>query len=191
MALATSVISARVGRGLTIMESSIWVAVMQILPALMARSIRCFWMAGISAKSISTPISPRATMMPSATVRISSMLSMPSWFSIFAMMRILELCSSRMWRISIMSCALRAKLAEIRSKPCSTPNRISLVSRWLIYGMDRCTPGTLTPFLVLMMPSLQTVQAMSVSPTSSMRSSIRPSSSMIRPPGLTSWGSSL
>ena len=42
MALATSVISARVGRGLLTIESSIWVAVTTTLPLDIVRSIRCF-----------------------------------------------------------------------------------------------------------------------------------------------------
>ena len=78
MALATSVISARVGRGFSTMESSIWVAVMTGLPASMHWAIMSFWMMGISVKSISTPMSPRATMMPSATERISVRLLTPS-----------------------------------------------------------------------------------------------------------------
>ena len=48
------------------------------------------------------------------------------------LMRMLLLCSSSRWRISMMSWALRTKLAEIRSKPCSIPNRISLRSRLLM-----------------------------------------------------------
>ena len=78
MALATSVISARVGRGFSIMESSIWVAVITGFPAATHWAIIFFWMAGISVKSISTPMSPRATMMPSAAARISVRLLMPS-----------------------------------------------------------------------------------------------------------------
>ncbi len=93
------------------------------------------------------------------------MLFTPSWFSILAMMRMLELCSSSRWRISIMSWALRTKLTQIKSKPCLDAKQNIIRSRWLIYGMDRCTPGTLTPFLVLMVPPFCTVQMMSVSLT--------------------------
>ena len=59
---ATSEISARVGRGFTIMLSSIWVAVTMGLPKEKERSMMVFWMPGSSVKSISTPRSPRATM---------------------------------------------------------------------------------------------------------------------------------
>ena len=116
-ALATSVISARVGRGLVIMLSSIWVAVITCLPMARVWLIRSFWITGISVKSISTPMSPRAIMMPSATARISSTLFTPSWFSSLAMMRMLDWCSSSRRRISITSWALRQKEAATKSNP--------------------------------------------------------------------------
>ena len=47
-ALATSETSARVGRGLRIMESSIWVAVMTGLPAMVVALIIFFWRMGTS-----------------------------------------------------------------------------------------------------------------------------------------------
>ena len=47
--------------------------------------MRYFWMAGSSANGTSTPKSPRPIMMPEQTLQISSTLSMPVWFSIFAM----------------------------------------------------------------------------------------------------------
>ena len=132
MALATSVISARVGRGFSIMESSIWVAVITGLPAATHWAIMSFWMMGISVKSISTPMSPRATMTPSATDRISPRLETPSWFSILAMIWMEESASSSRRRISRTSSAVRTKLAAMKSKPCSTPKRMSSRSRWLI-----------------------------------------------------------
>ena len=132
MALATSVISARVGRGFSIMESSICVAVMTGLPQATHWAIMFFWMMGISVKSISTPMSPRATMMPSATDRMSGRLLTPSWFSILAMILMAEPASSNSRRISRTSAAVRTKLAAMKSKPCSTPKRISSRSRWLI-----------------------------------------------------------
>ncbi len=132
MALATSVISARVGRGCSIMESSIWVAVMTGLPQATHWAIICFCSTGISVKSISTPMSPRATMMPSATEIISERLLMPSWFSIFAIIRIFEPTLSSSRRISRTSAAVRTKLAAMKSKPCSAPKRMSSRSRWLM-----------------------------------------------------------
>ena len=59
-------------------------------------------------------MSPRATMMPSTTRRISSMFSTPSMFSILAMMFMeWHSYSFRMWRISKMSSAERVKEAAM------------------------------------------------------------------------------
>ncbi|OPZ84652.1 MAG: hypothetical protein BWY76_01755 [bacterium ADurb.Bin429] len=65
MAFATSVTSARVGRGLRIIESSICVAVMTGLPAWLAALIICFCSSGMRSSDTSTPKSPRATITPS------------------------------------------------------------------------------------------------------------------------------
>ena len=78
MALATSVDSARVGRRLVIMDSSICVAVMTGLPARLALAMSCFCRMAISSIGTSTPRSPRATMMPSVAFRISSKCSRAS-----------------------------------------------------------------------------------------------------------------
>ena len=72
IAFATSVTSARVGRGLRIMESSICVAVMTGLQAALHLRMISFWMVGHTSGATSTPRSPRATMMPSDSFRISS-----------------------------------------------------------------------------------------------------------------------
>ena len=78
MALATSVASARVGRRLETMDSSICVAVMTGLPARLALAMSCFCRMAISSIGTSTPRSPRATMMPSVAFRISSKCSSAS-----------------------------------------------------------------------------------------------------------------
>ena len=72
MALATSVVSARVGRGLRSMESSIWVAVMTMRPRCAAAAMMRFWWTGTVSSGTSTPRSPRATMTPSVTSRMAS-----------------------------------------------------------------------------------------------------------------------
>ena len=64
-ALATSNTSARVGVGAVIIDSIICVAVITTLLALLAASISCFCTATKLASPISTPRSPRATIMPS------------------------------------------------------------------------------------------------------------------------------
>ncbi len=84
-ALATSLASARVGRGLRIMESSIWVAVITGLAATMHLLIRIFCTLGTISGLVSMPRSPRATMMPSAASMIESMFFTASGFSILAM----------------------------------------------------------------------------------------------------------
>ena len=66
-ALATSDVSARVGRGLLIIESSICVAVTTGLPAMLHFEIIIFCANATFSPGISTPRSPRATMMASVT----------------------------------------------------------------------------------------------------------------------------
>ncbi|MMZ62433.1 hypothetical protein D1872_246410 [compost metagenome] len=85
MALATSLASARVGLGLRCIESSICVAVITGLPTRLHFSIMRFCTNGTSSAGISTPKSPRATIRPSETSKISSRLSTPCWFSILEM----------------------------------------------------------------------------------------------------------
>ena len=62
IALATSLASARVGSGRCSMDSSIWVAVMTVLPRSSEARIIRFCRSGTKAGPISTPRSPRATM---------------------------------------------------------------------------------------------------------------------------------
>ncbi len=85
IAFATSLASARVGRGLRIMESSICVAVITGLPAVLHLRMIIFWSIGTASGDISMPRSPRATIMPSAAAMIASMLAIASGFSILAM----------------------------------------------------------------------------------------------------------
>ena len=94
IALAMSVTSARVGRGLTIIDSSIWVAVMTGLPTRFAHLIISFWMSGISGRGTSNPKSPLANHHNRpASVKMLSKLSNASRFSSLAMIGISELCS--------------------------------------------------------------------------------------------------
>ena len=87
IALATSEASARVGSGASIIDSSICVAVITVLPASRPSRMRRFCSIGTSAAPISTPRSPRATMSASATATIASSCSIASGFSIFAITR--------------------------------------------------------------------------------------------------------
>mmetsp|Transcript_71192 Transcript_71192/g.161121 ORF Transcript_71192/g.161121 Transcript_71192/m.161121 type:complete len:253 (-) Transcript_71192:567-1325(-) len=117
-AVATSDTSARVGLGDSIMLSSIWVATMTGLPCARATSMISFWSMGTSSGSISTPKSPRATMMPSHTSVISLRLSMALGFSILAItLPGWSPMSSRSCRMSAASCT---KLSATQSKSISS-----------------------------------------------------------------------
>mmetsp|Transcript_24424 Transcript_24424/g.37111 ORF Transcript_24424/g.37111 Transcript_24424/m.37111 type:complete len:203 (-) Transcript_24424:298-906(-) len=106
-AFATSQASARVGKGLSSMEASISVAQTMILLVARVFWIIHFWAIQIFSMGISIPRSPRATMMPSATSKISSKFAIPSTFSILAMILML---SPQCFRHSLMSSALCTKL---------------------------------------------------------------------------------
>jgi hypothetical protein len=71
--LATSEDSARVGRGRSIIDSSIWVATITGLPNRRPASMICFCSTGTRCSGTSTPRSPRATISASAAAVISSM----------------------------------------------------------------------------------------------------------------------
>src|SRR5258708_9528082 len=92
-ALATSLVSARVGLGFSIILSIIWVATMTGLAALLHFSTSLFCTIGTSSIHISTPRSPRATMMASVAKMMASIFSIASGFSIFALMRAADLYS--------------------------------------------------------------------------------------------------
>jgi hypothetical protein len=64
--------SARVGYGWSIIESSIWVAVMTNLPHRPTLRMIAFWMEGTFSSATSTPRSPRATHRPNTIPRGSS-----------------------------------------------------------------------------------------------------------------------
>ena len=185
-ALATSVTSALVGRGLRIMESSIWVAVITGLQATLHFSMIIFWIYGTSCAGISTPMSPRATMMPSLASMMASRFSMPSAFSIFAMTAMLEPCSERISLISRIAAAVLTNDAAMKSKPCSIPNKISALSFSVSAGSFTFTFGTFTPFFSPSSPPLTTVQTMLFPFTSTTSSSISPSSIRILLPAFTS-----
>ncbi|CAB5161773.1 unannotated protein [freshwater metagenome] len=83
-AFAQSVASARVGRELIIIESSICVATITGLAISRASSTQSFCTRGTSSIGSSTPKSPRATMMPSKASTISAMFATACGFSILA-----------------------------------------------------------------------------------------------------------
>ena len=168
------------------MESNIWVAVITVLHASLHLRMISFWICGTSCAGISTPISPLATIMPSATAMISSKLSIPSAFSILAMTLMAEPSESSIDLISRIQSAVRTKEAAIKSKPCLMPKRISSLSFSVSAGSLIFTLGTFTPFFSPNSPPLITVQTISVPSTFSTSSSIRPSSIRILFPAATS-----
>ena len=88
------------------------------LPKALHFLIKAFWTTGTSSVGISTPMSPRATIKPSETFKISSILSIPSWFSILGMIWMcVAFSSSKILVISKTSEARRTKLAAIKSIP--------------------------------------------------------------------------
>ena len=128
-AFATSEISALVGLGLLIMDSSISVAVMTRRPKSLQRLMSCFWTLGTSTNGISTPRSPLAIMMPAHFWEISSMLSTPALFSILAMTSIFSPpLASKNSRISIMSSFRDTKEAATKSISFLIPKRRSFLS---------------------------------------------------------------
>mmetsp|Transcript_32591 Transcript_32591/g.103862 ORF Transcript_32591/g.103862 Transcript_32591/m.103862 type:complete len:375 (-) Transcript_32591:593-1717(-) len=141
-ALATSVASARVGRGFCTIDSSIWVAVMTNLPAWLQSAIMRFWAMKIFSIGISIPRSPRATMTPSLASTICAKLSRPSWFSTLEMIwMFLPLAPStlRMWSTSE---PLRTNDAATKSTLFFTPQlRRSSLSFSVMVGRSTTMPG--------------------------------------------------
>ena len=72
-----SVTSALVGLGLCFIDSNISVATIAIFLCFLHILTIFFWQTGNSSNGISTPKSPRATIIPSLTLMISSKLSIP------------------------------------------------------------------------------------------------------------------
>ena len=102
-ALATSDTSARVGTGFTIIDSIIWVAVMESLLRSRARRSMRFWSPGTAALPTSIAKSPRATMMPSDASMISSSAEIASARSILAMSSALPPAARSNWRAMYIS----------------------------------------------------------------------------------------
>ena len=105
--MATSLVSARVGIGLLIIDSSICVATMTGFAMRRASSTARFCTIGTASSGSSTPRSPRATMMPSKASTISSSASTACGFSIFAMTGRVTPSSRMISCTRVMSLALR------------------------------------------------------------------------------------
>ena len=144
-AFAQSLASARVGRGDSIIDSSICVATMTGLACRRATSIARFCTIGTSSSGSSTPRSPRATMTPSKAATISWRRSIACGFSSFAMTGRCTSTSAMTRRTSSMSSGPRTKLSATQSAPCARPQRRSARSFSVSAGTDTATPGRLMP----------------------------------------------
>mmetsp|Transcript_5815 Transcript_5815/g.11871 ORF Transcript_5815/g.11871 Transcript_5815/m.11871 type:complete len:370 (+) Transcript_5815:257-1366(+) len=146
-ALATSVASARVGRGLQHIDSSICVAVITGLPARLHCAMICFCAANMCSTFSSMPRSPRATMTPSAVSMMDCTLSSPCWFSILAMILIQRPpLASRKDRTVATSLAVRTKETAMKSTLFSMPHSRSRRSLSVSTGRSTMAPGRLQFF---------------------------------------------
>ena len=140
-AVATSVTSALVGRGECVIDSSISVAVIDTLALALVRARMSFCADGTLSIDSSTPRSPRATMAPCASVRMSSRFAYPTALSILAITGVAG-ARRRIWR---MSAADETNEAAIRSTPSHSPNLRSSSSLGVMAGTLSSVPGNATP----------------------------------------------
>ena len=98
-------------------------------------------------------------------------------------------CERTSARSAAMSLGLRTKLRAIASTPCAIPQAASARSLAVSVGTDRVAPGRLRPLKLRRMPPRTTSQVMRGSSVARTRTSIRPSSIRIVPPGRTSRAS--
>ena len=166
MALATSDASARVGRGLVIIDSSIWVATITGLAHLRAARMIRFWTSGTSSRGSSTPRSPRATMNMSNASMMSCRLAMACGFSSLAMTGTWRPSSSMISCTRLMSSPERTKDRATMSMSWCRAQRRSRSSLSLRAGTDTATPGRLMPLLLETGPGTVTSHTTSVAVTS-------------------------
>src|SRR3990172_1020014 len=153
IALATSEASARVGLGCCIIDSSIWVAVITGIVSSLHRLMISFWMIGTCSREISTPRSPLATIIPSATFNISSKFSMASGFSIFAMTGIEARSRLMISFTERTSSAVLIKEMATKSTPSAIPVARSSLSLSVRLWIASFVPGTLIPLFLRKLPA--------------------------------------
>ena len=158
MALATSLASARVGRGFSVMDSSICVAVMTGLRKSSARRMTCFWISGTFSGATSTPRSPRATITPFATSRMASRFSMACGFSSLAITGATPPSAAIARRARTTSSAVRTNEMAMTSTACFRPNARSSSSFSVSDGMLTFVPGRLMPWCSPSIPPFSTSQ---------------------------------
>src|SRR5215217_1237027 len=183
IALATSVTSARVGRGEPTIESSIWVAVIEGRANRPASAITRFCTIGTSDSGSSTPRSPRATITQSAARTMSSARSTACGFSIFAI-------SGRRVRSRTCSTSLgrRTNDSATMSTPIDSPNVNRSRSSSGTLGRPASSPGTFTPWREATVPGDSTTPTNEPSVFESTRSRTAPSARKISSPSVTASG---
>ncbi len=158
------------------------------LPASRHRCTARFCTKGTASSGSSTPRSPRATITPSNAAMISSRFSTACGFSTLARTGRRTPSSSMMSWTSTMSAALRTNDRAMRSAPLRSAHRRSSRSFSDRAGTLTATPGRLNPLLSdTRPPSTTTVWTRGPS-TFVTLSSMRPSSTRTRSPGVTSLG---
>mmetsp|Transcript_52189 Transcript_52189/g.161988 ORF Transcript_52189/g.161988 Transcript_52189/m.161988 type:complete len:242 (+) Transcript_52189:537-1262(+) len=195
-AFATSLASARVGRGDLFMDSSICVAVMTNFPAKLQRPIMTFCAMKTCSGGISMPKSPLATMIPSLAWRMASKFVRPSPFSILEMSRggscpSLQFSLSSFRTSSTLS-ASWTKDKATKSRPLGRANsRRSYLSFSDKRGNSTRTPGMLQFFLLPIAQSFSTVPRTRPSSASSTDVTLMlrvPSAMRMACPTFTSFG---
>mmetsp|Transcript_8732 Transcript_8732/g.24409 ORF Transcript_8732/g.24409 Transcript_8732/m.24409 type:complete len:222 (-) Transcript_8732:564-1229(-) len=189
-ALATSLASARVGRGKLVMDSSICVAVITGFPWRLHFAIIIFCAKKTFSGGISMPKSPRATMMPSLSSMMLSMFLTPSSFSILEIILIERPRSPSVFRMNWTSSADCTNEAATKSTACGMPNSTrSLTSFSCNTGSSTLTPGKLQFLRSPSFTEFITSQMTKSVPHSLTVKDRDPSAHRMMPPGLTEVGS--
>eukprot|EP01139_Manchomonas_bermudensis_P026267 Amastigsp_a849353_34.p3 type:complete len:234 gc:universal Amastigsp_a849353_34:617-1318(+) len=155
------------------------------LPATLHFQIIAFCSLHTCSMGISTPRSPRATMIPSETSRISSKFVMPWRDSIFEMILMPASRTPGTERTASTFAALRMNDAAIMSTSIRTPNSMSALSFSVTAGRSTSFPGRLTPLLSPSSPELPISQRTASPAISRTMSEMRPSSTRMTSPGTT------
>mmetsp|Transcript_52254 Transcript_52254/g.155929 ORF Transcript_52254/g.155929 Transcript_52254/m.155929 type:complete len:201 (-) Transcript_52254:150-752(-) len=189
-AFATSLASARVGRGALHMDSSICVAVITGLPTRLQCAIIIFCATKTFSGGISMPRSPRATMMPSLASAMAAKFLTPASFSILEIILMLRPRRPRVSRMNFTSSAVCTKDAATKSTPWATPKFTrSSLSFSCSTGRSTWMPGRLQFFLSprrqLFMTSVTTWSA----PTDLTLREREPSAQRMMLPSFTDWQS--
>ncbi len=187
-ALAQSEASARLGTGECTMEPSTSVATMTGLAYWRDSSMQRLVTSGTSSNGISTAMSPRATMMPSNTLTMSSRFSTACGFSILATIGMRRPSSSMISWARSMSVAKRTNDMAMMSAPVWMAQRRSFSSFSVRAGSDTATPGRLMPLWLETGPATTTLVYTLLPSTFVTSRRTLPSSMRIGSPGWQSPG---